>query len=434
MPNFMKLFRGRNIFLFLTLIGPAIIAGTANNDAGGISTYSYIGSRFGYAMLWVLVLNVLTLACTQEIGTRLGAYTGKGLAALIRENFGVRWTLLAVGALLAANLAVATAEFAGIAASLDMFGLSKYLSLPIIAILIWMILYKGSYKKIERFFLIISSFFLVYIVAAVLTKPNWGEVAAASWQVNFSLEPAYFIAFLGLVGTTVTPWGQFFIQSYVVDKGVQPRHYRYTKAEVYLSALMTCVIAAAIIITTAMLFKQGILVDSADKAALALKPLLGYGAEIIFAFGFLNASLLGAFILPLTTAYSICDAFGWEQGMNTTWKQAPHFYGLMALCILFPVIYVLMPQISLFRVMILAQVINGMLLPIILIFLVLLLRRRIFLGLPKAGRIANFIYSLITWESIARLSIISMMLVFFTFFPEWMEKLRAWWNEFTIYH
>lgn len=430
----MKLFKKWRFFLLLSLIGPAIIAGTANNDAGGISTYSYIGSRFGYAMLWVLVLNVLTLACTQEIGARLGAYTGKGLAALIRESFGVRWTFLAIVALLAANLAVATAEFAGIASSLSLVGLSKYLTVPIIAVLIWLILYKGSYKKIERFFLIISSFFLVYIVAAVMAKPNWGEVGSALWQVNFSFEPAYFIAFLGLIGTTVTPWGQFFIQSYVVDKGIHPRHYRLTKIEVYFSALATCLIAAAIIIATTLLFRQGILIDSADKAALALQPLLGRFAEIIFAFGFLNASLLGAFILPLTTAYCICDAFGWEQGMNTTWKQAPQFYGLMAACIFLPVLYVLLPHISLFRVMILAQVVNGMLLPIILVFLILLLRRRTQLGLPKGGRVSNFIYSLITWETTIRLSLISVMLVVFTLWPEWLQKLREWWNEFQIYH
>lgn len=433
MPGNLKHWRP-GIWIFLSVLGPAIIAGTANNDAGGISTYSYVGSRFGYALLWVLVLNFLTLACTQEIGTRLGTYTGKGLAALIRERFGVRWTFLALGTLLIANLAVATSEFAGIAASLGLFGWSKYITLPIIAVLVWSILYKGSFKKIERFFLIISSFFLVYIVAAVMARPDWGAVGSSLLQIDFSLDPIYFIALLGLIGTTVTPWGQFFIQSYVVDKGIHPRFYRFTRWEVYASALATCVIAAAIIITTALLFKQGIVIDSADKAALALQPLLGRFAEIIFAFGFLNASLLGAFILPLTTAYSICDAFGWEQGMNTTWKQAPQFYGLMAICIFFPAFYVLLPNLSLFRVMILAQVVNGMLLPVILIFLVVLLRERTKLGLPKGGRVSNFIYSVITWETILRLSVISIMLVAFTVFPEWLEKLRIWWNEFTVLH
>lgn len=421
--------------MFLTIIGPAIIAGTANNDAGGISTYSYVGSRFGYTLLWVLVLNFFTLACTQEIGTRLGAYTGKGLAALIRENFGVKWTFWAIIALLIANLAVATSEFAGIAASFALLGISKYIALPILAVLIWIILYKGSFKKIERFFLIISSFFLVYLVAAVMAKPDWGEVAMDAFRVDyFSLEPVYFIAMLGLIGTTVTPWGQFFIQSYVVDKGISPRHYRFTKWEVYFSALATCLIAGAIIVATTLLFKQGIVVDAADKAALALRPLLGNFAKIIFAFGFLNASILGAFILPLTTAYSICDALGWESGVNTNWKQAPQFYGLITACILLPVLYILIPNISLFRIMILAQVINGMLLPVILIFLVLLLHRRTRLGLPRGNRWSNFFYSLITWETIIRLSVISLLFALFTLWPEWLEKLREWWNEFQIYH
>ncbi len=431
----MKFLKKWRFLFLLSLIGPAIIAGTANNDAGGISTYSYVGSRFGYALLWVLVVNFFTLVCTQEIGARLGVYTGKGLAALIRENFGVRWTFLAILSLLAANLAVATSEFAGVAASLDIFGLSKYLTLPISAVLIWIVLYKGSFKKIERFFLIISSFFLVYILAAVMAKPDWGGVMQGSFKIeNFSLDPVYFIALLGLVGTTVTPWGQFFIQSYVVDKGIPPRHYYLTKYEVYFSAFATCLIAAAIIIATTLLFKQGIIVDSADKAALALQPLLGRFAQIIFAFGFLNASLLGAFILPLTTAYCICDALGWESGVNTNWKQAPQFYGLITACILLPVLYVLIPNVSLFRIMILAQVVNGMLLPIILVFLILLLRRRTRLGLPKGGRVSNFIYSLITWETIVRLSLISVMLVVFTLWPEWLQKLRDWWNEFQIYH
>lgn len=418
--------KSKRLFLLLGMLGPAFISGMANNDAGGISTYSYIGSQFGYALLWVLILNFLALMCTQEIGARLGAHTGKGLASLIRENFGVRWTVLAVGTLLLANLAVAASEFAGIAAAFGLFGLSKYLVLPPIAILIWLVLYKGSYKKIEHFFLIISSFFIVYLIAAVWAKPDLGQIASGFGKAHFSFNAVYLMALLGFIGTTITPWGQFFIQSYVVDKGIQPRHYNWSRWEVYFSAFMTCFIAGAIIITTAVLFKNGIVVDSAEKAALALQPLLGQLTLIIFAFGFLNASLLGAFILPLTTAYSICEAFGWEHGMNTRWKEAPHFYGLIAFCIIVPAGYVLLPHISLFRVMILAQVLNGMLLPVILVFLVLLLQQSKRLGVPSGSRWSRWIYNLVTWEVIARLSLASILLVALLLFPNLLSVLKRW--------
>lgn len=409
-------------------MGPAIISGMANNDAGGISTYSFIGSRFGYAMLWVLILNFLTLMCTQEMGARLGVYTGKGLAALIREKFGVKWTFLAIATLLIANLAVATSEFAGIAASFRLLGVSKYIILPLTAIFIWLILYKGSYKKVERFFLAISSFFLVYIMAALVAKPDWSEITFSLKQMHFSFDQIYLLAFLGLVGTTITPWGQFFIQSYVVDKGIQPKFYRLTRAEVYFSAFATCVIAAAIIISTALLFKQGLVIDSAEKAALALRPLLGQFTQIIFAFGFLNASLLGAFILPLTTAYSISEAFGWEHGMDTSWKEAPYFYGSMALCIVVPVFFVLLPFLSLFRTMILAQVLNGILLPVILVFLILLLRDKQNLDLPKGSRFGNFFYNLIAWQAVIVLSLASLLLAISSFFPGLINQASNFFN------
>lgn len=405
------------------VIGPAIIAGTANNDAGGISTYSLAGSQFGYLLLWVLFFNFFVLAVTQEIGIRLGIYTGKGLAALIRENFGVRWTLLAIVVLFTANLAVTTSEFAGIASALELFGLPRILTVPLFAVLIFLILYKGSFKKIERFFLFISLFFLVYIVSAVMAHPGWLEVARATVRPTFDFDPAYFMVMLGIMGTTITPWGQFFIQAYVVDKGINPRHYKIEKMEVFFSAFFTCLIAAMIIITTKnVLYDHGILVDGAEKAALSLRPILGSFAQIIFGVGFFCASLLGAFILPLSTSYTICEAFGFESGINTTWKQAPWFYGSMLASILFGAAVVLLSYIPLFKIMIFAQVVNAMLLPVILVFLVLLLKNRQRLGLPLGSRWGSWAYNIIAWLSIAVLTIVSLLLLVITLFPDLAHK------------
>ncbi|KKU27331.1 MAG: Natural resistance-associated macrophage protein [Candidatus Magasanikbacteria bacterium GW2011_GWA2_46_17] len=415
-------------FFFVgSAIGPGIIAGTANNDAGGISTYSFAGSKFGYLLLWVLTANLITLACTQEIGVRLGAFTGKGLAALIRERFGVRWTMFALGILLLANTAVAISEFAGVAAALEIFHISKYFSIPILAIIVWVFLYKGSFKKIERFFLTISLFFLVYLASAWMSRPDWSMVIQAAGTPYLSLEPGYFLALLGIMGTTITPWGQFFIQSYVVDKGMGSKHFRVERWEVYFSALFTCIIAAAIIITTkGVLFDRGIVVDNAEKAALSLTPVLGVFAQDIFAAGFFFASLLGAFILPLTTSYSICEALGFEHGINTKWKQAPWFYGIITFVVVSSAIFVLLPFISLFKTMIFAQVLNGILLPIILVFLVLLFHDRARLGLPPVSRLGSAIYGFITWEAIIRLTLISFLLVIIILFPSLLDIIRAW--------
>lgn len=418
-----KNFWARTILVF-SVIGPGIIAGTANNDAGGISTYSYAGSRFGYFLLWVLVLNVVTLFVTQSIGARLGVYTGKGLAALIRENFGVRWTLLALLTLFVANTAVSASEMAGIAGAFELFGVSKYVVVPIFAVLIWWILYKGSFKKVEKFFLLISLFFFVYIFSAVMAKPDWSEVGRALVVPHFAFDRAYLIAFLGIMGTTITPWGQFFIQSYIVDKGTNPKHFKIEKWEVFLSAFFTCFIAAMIIITTKnVLYDNGVVVDSAERAALSLQPILGNWAEFLFGFGFFCASLLGAFILPLTTSYTICEALGLEYGMNRTWKEAPWFYGLMAAVIGIASVCVLLPILSLFRIMILAQVVNAVLLPIILVFVAVLMNKHKKLGLPEPSRWGKFWYNLITWEAVVRLSLVSLLLLVVSIFPDVIDTV-----------
>lgn len=419
------------ILIFFSLIGPAIISGTANNDAGGISTYAYAGSKFGYLLLWVLVMNLVTLGCTQEIGIRLGVFTGKGLAALIRERFGIRWTFLAILTLFIANLAVTTSEFAGLAAVFEMYGISKYLTIPILAVLIWFVVFKGSFKKLEKFFLAISMFLLVYVVSAFMSQPDWGQVIKSSFTPNLPLNTAYFFTLLGIMGTTITPWGQFFIQSYVVDKGMHPRHYKAERIIIYFSAFFTCFIAAMIMITTKnVLFDHGIVVDSAEKAALALKPFLGLMAKNIFALGFFAASLLGAFILPLSTSYSVCEAFGFEHGIDKKMNEAPVFYGLMGIAIIFSSIIILLPAVPLFKIMIAAQVLNGLLLPIILVFLILLLNKGAEIGLPQPSKKEKFFYNIVSWEAIVRLTIVSFLLILFTLAPSLLEKTKVFFALF----
>lgn len=418
----------RKIMMVLAIMGPAIIAGTANNDAGGISTYSYAGSRFGYMMLWVLLVNFITLAATQEIGVKLGIFTGKGLAALIRENFRVRWTFLAVITLFIANAAVTTSEFAGIAAAMELFGIPRWITVPIACVLVYAVIFKGTFAKTEKFFLFISMFLLVYIVSAFWSNPDWSQVMHSTTSFYFPADKEFFLLLLGVMGTTITPWGQFFIQSYVVDKGIGAKHYSIEKAEVYFSAFFTCFIAAMIMITTKqVLFDHGQIVNSAEMAASALAPFLGNLAKIIFGVGFLAASLLGAFILPLTTSYCICEALGFEHGLDRQYGQAKVFYSLMLALIILAGITVLLPFFSLFKIMILAQVINGILLPVILVFLILLMNKGEELGLPHQGTAAKWIYNIITWETIVRLILVSVLLVIFTLFPSMVDFIVKHW-------
>jgi NRAMP (natural resistance-associated macrophage protein)-like metal ion transporter len=428
MLNYLRNRTWPKILFFFSVIGPGIIAGTANNDAGGISTYSYAGSRFGYMMLWVLLINMITLAATQEIGVKLGAFTGKGLASLIRETFGVRWTFLAVITLFLANSAVTTSEFAGIAAAFELFGIPRWITVPISCVVVYAIIHKGSFAKTEKFFLFISMFLLVYVVSAVWSHPDWNQVLHSSISFYFPPDKEFFLLLLGVMGTTITPWGQFFIQSYVVDKGIDSKHYHYSQIEVYLSAFFTCFIAAMIMITTKQeLFDHGLLVTSAETAASALVPFLGNLAKIIFGVGFLAASFLGAFILPLTTSYCICEALGYEQGLDRPYAKAPVFYSLMAVIIILSGVMVLLPFFSLFKIMIFAQVINGILLPVILIFLIILLNKGEEIGLPKQNTVLKWFYNIITWETIIRLILVSLMLVVFTLFPSLIDWIAKHW-------
>lgn len=378
--------------LFFSVAGPGLITALADNDAGGISTYSIVGARYGFSLLWMLLLITLSLAITQEMGARMGAITGKGLAELIREQFGVKLTMFAMLTLILANLATTVSEFAGVAASLELFGLSKYLTIPLIALGIWLLVLRGNFKRVQNVFLAIGAIYLTYIASGFLVHPPWGQIARQAVTPSFSFSPGYVLAFIATIGTTITPWGQFFIQSYVVDKGIKAKDYAYEKIDVYFGAFVTNFIAFFIIICTAStLFKAHIPINDAKDAALALRPLAGRFAQTLFAVGLLNASVLGASILPLATSYSVCEAFGWESGVNTTFRDAPIFNGLYTFILLFGAVFAMIPKLPLILVMLFAQDVNGILLPIILIFTIIIINDRSVMGKYTNSKFFNVI-------------------------------------------
>jgi len=380
------------LLFFFSVIGPGIIAANADNDAGGISTYSIVGAHYGLKMLWVLFLVTFSLAITQEMGMRIGLVTRQGLGGVIREHFGVRWVAFAMFTMLIANLGTITAEFSGVAASFEIFGITKYLTVPLAAFVVWMILYKGSFKNTQKIFLIFSAFYIVYIINGFVVKPDFAEATKALFTPYIEWTPTFLITMIALIGTTITPWGQFFIQSYVVDKGLDVKHYKAEKAEVYFGAFLTDIVSFFIIISTAAtLYKHGINIHDAKDAALALRPLAGDFAQYLFAFGLFSASMLGAFILPVATAYAICEAFGWEYGFNTTWKNGKYFYSIILLSIALPALVVLIPKVSLITIMILSQDVNGILLPIILIFVMKIINNKEIMGEHTNKPIGNVI-------------------------------------------
>lgn len=381
----------RMVLLF-GIVGPGIIAANADNDAGGIATLSTVGAHFGTSMLWVLLLITFSLAITQEMGVRIGLVTRQGLAGLIRENFGIRLTAFAMILMLIANIGTVTAEFAGVASALSLIGLSKFIVVPLSALGVWFILYKGSFKTTQKIFLIFSSFYIVYIINAFIIGPDFGQAIKDAFTPHLEFTTPFLMTMIALIGTTITPWGQFFIQSYVVDKGLALKDYKAEKTEVYVGAFITDIVSFFIIISTAAtLYVHGIEINDAADAAIALKPLAGEAATFLFAFGLFSASMLGAFILPTATSYSICEAFGWESGFDTTWKNGKIFYGIILASIAIPAALVLIPGIDLIKIMIWSQDINGILLPFILIFVMKIINNKEIMGEYTNKPIGNII-------------------------------------------
>ncbi|MDD4352649.1 MAG: Nramp family divalent metal transporter, partial [Candidatus Gracilibacteria bacterium] len=362
----------RKLIIFLGVMGPGIITANVDNDAGGIATYSAAGAHFGYNTLWIFLPMAVALIVIQEMCSRMGVVTGKGLADLIREKFGVKVTFYAMLVFIFSNLLNTISEFSGIAASCEIFGISKYISLPIGALLVWWIVVKGTYKSIEKVFLVACIFYVAYIFTGFMGHPDWGTVAKETIKPTLSFKPAYMLMIMGIVGTTIAPWMQFYQQSAVVEKGINIKDYKYERLDVIIGGIVVNVIAIFIIIScAATLYKNGIRVESAKDAALALKPFAGRHAASLFAFGLLNASLFSAMILPLATAYSVCEGLGWETGVDKRLKEAPQFYFLFTALILIGAGLIMIPGINLIKIMLISQASNAVFLPFVLIFMLL---------------------------------------------------------------
>jgi NRAMP (natural resistance-associated macrophage protein)-like metal ion transporter len=361
----------KRLLLFLSVLGPGLITASADNDAGGITTYSLAGGRFGYDLLWTLVPITVALIAVQEMVARMGAVTGKGLADLIRERYGVQVTVYAMLALLVANLGVTVSEFAGVAAALEIYGVSKYVSVPFGAALVWWIVVAGSHRTVERVFLAASLFYVAYFASGYLVHPPWGAIAKAVLIPPARVDLPYLVMAIGVIGTTITPWMQFYLQAAVVEKGVDPESYRMARWDVVLGCVVTDLVSLFIIVTcAATLHAQGIPIEDAKDAALALQPVAGRYAADLFAFGLLNASLLGASILPLATAFYVCEGMGWEAGVARRWREAPEFYGLFTTILVLGAALVLIPGVPLLTVLFYPQVLNGLLLPPLLVLIV----------------------------------------------------------------
>ncbi len=398
----------RRLMLFLAIMGPGIITQNVDNDAGGITTYSLAGAGFGYTMLWTLIPITIALYVVQEMAARLGAVTGHGLADLIRERYGVRTTAFVMLALLLADFGNTMAEFAGLAVGGEIFGIPKYVFVPIGAVVVWLLVVKGTFRSVERVFLAASAFYISYLISGALAHPNWGEVLRATVTPSFSLHAGYLIMLVGVVGTTIAPWMQFYLQAAVVEKRITVKEYGYTRVDVLVGSIMTDVVAWFIIVACgATIYAHHLHVDTVKDAALALFPLAGVYAAALFAFGLINASLFSASVLPLATSYYVCEALGFQSGVDRTIRQAPVFYGLYIALIIGACAVVLLPGAPLLQILFLSQVANGILLPFILVFMLLLVNRKRLMGAYTNSRTFNGI----AWITVVVMILLTLALV-----------------------
>jgi Mn2+/Fe2+ NRAMP family transporter len=381
---------GRRLMLFFAVLGPGLITASVDNDAGGITTYSVAGATWGYDLLWTLIPITIALVVVQEMSARMGVVTGKGLSDLIRESFGVRVTFWMSIALILANLGNVIAEFAGVAASLQIFGVPIWLSVPTAAVAVWLLVLKGTYRSVEKFFLVASVFYIAYPITLFFAKPDWGEIGTALVVPRLHADAAYVAMLIGMVGTTIAPWMQFYLQAAVVEKGIKPEQYGMSRLDVIAGCIVTDVVAFAIVVAcAATLHGAGVQVETAGQAAMALEPLAGRHASWLFAFGLFNASFFAAAILPLSTAYYVCEAFGWESGVDRKYGEARQFYWLYTSILGIGAAVVLWPRLPLVPIMLVSQVLNGMLLPFILVFMLVLINREKLMGTWRNGRWFN---------------------------------------------
>ena len=396
------------LLLVLAAMGPGVVTAMAGNDAGGISTYSTAGANFGFGTLWVIPIMCVLLAVVETTAGRMGAVTGKGFAALIRERFGIRIAAFAMLALLVGNVATTFSEFAGIASGMEMFGVSKYISVPVAALGVWLLVVGGSYKRVQRVFLGLSLVFLTYVVAAFLAQPNWSEALHDTVVPTFVGDVSFISLVIAMIGTTIAPWMMFFSQSNVVEKGLTPKDLFSQKADAVSGTIAACVVAWFIIVTTgAVLFPAGITIDSAADAAAALAPFAGPYAEALFAVGLIAASFLAACALPLTTAFVICEAFGWEAGVSFKWREAPTFKSIFTFVIAFSAIVVLIPDVNLLGMMLTAQFVNGVILPILLALMAIISADKYIMGDYRSGRVSK----VLLWATVGVVAALTVALL-----------------------
>jgi NRAMP (natural resistance-associated macrophage protein)-like metal ion transporter len=384
------------LLMFLAVIGPGFITANVDNDAGGIYTYSVAGAQFGHTLLWVMFPMILALVVIQEMSARMGAVTGKGLSDLIREEYGLRITFFMMIGLVITNFGNVVAEFAGIASSLELFHISRYISVPVSAAVVWLLVVKGDYKSVEKVFLAASFFYFAYIIAGVLAGPGWRESFVATFKPPDRTayhQPGYLYMVIGVIGTTIAPWMQFYLQSSIVEKGITEREYRASRWDVIVGCLFAVLVAWFIVaVCSATLYTHGLrqIRDAAD-AAQALRPLAGEYAYILFAAGLFNASLFAASILPISTAYTVCEGLGFESGVGRKFSEAKVFYWLYTLLLVAGGGVILLPNIPLVKISVLSQVVNGVVLPFVLIFMLLLINKSELMGKHVNGTWFNFI-------------------------------------------
>jgi NRAMP (natural resistance-associated macrophage protein)-like metal ion transporter len=398
----------RNFLIFLAVLGPGIITGSVDNDAGGITTYSVAGALYGYSILWTLIPSFIILVVVQEMNARMGIVTGKGLADLIRENFGVKITFFVFLGLLIGDIGNTATEFAGIAGSMNVFNISKYLSVPLAAVAVWILVVKGNYKVAERIFLLFSFCLLSYVISAILAKPDWQAIGSSFIRPRIQVNKEYLGMVLGIVGTTIAPWMQFYMQSSVMEKGIKIGEYKFAVWDVILGCIATVVVAFFIMVAcAATLHVNGIVINEAKDAAMSLKPLAGEFAGQVFAFGLFVASIFSAAILPLATSFYICQGFGFEAGIDKKLKEAPQFYTLFTSIIIIAVSIILIPNAPLIAITIWTQVINAMLLPVVLISMILMVNNKRIMGAYTNNKFQNAV----GWSTTIVLFVLTAMLV-----------------------
>ena len=382
----------RTVGLFFILMGPGIITSNVDNDAGGITTYSLAGAEFGLKLIWSLIPIMIALIVIQEMCARMGVVTGKGLSDLIREKFGAKITFYLMIGLFLTNMGNALSNFAGIAAGMEIFGIDKFISVPASAFLVWWMVVKGTYRFVEKAFLVACVFYISYIITGIIVKPDWGHVFEQFMHPQLSFQPSEMTMLIGLVGTTIAPWMQFYLQASIVEKGIKIEEYKFARFDVVMGSVIVHIVAFFIILVCAeTLFKHGVRIETAKDAALSLAPLAGKYCTYLFAFGLVNASLFAASILPLSTTYLICEGLGWEVGLDKKFAEAPQFYGFYSLMIFLGAGIILYPNVPLIPIMYFSQVVNGMVLPFVLIFMLLLINDKKLMMNHTNGPIFNVI-------------------------------------------